>query len=644
MNFYEDNEDIRWHVEHGIDWSGLLEYVEMKGFGAEQAEAGGYQSVDEAVETFTEILHMSGQIAADEIAPRAAEIDATPLRVEDGEVVFPEALDTVCDIIAETGLHGLCVPRELGGLNAPLMVYMLVAEVFSRADVSVMTHHSFHGGIAMAMLMYSALEGTTEIDAEKREIVKTRWGAAITEISEGAAWGCMDITEPDAGSDMGALRTKAEQNEQGDWFVTGQKIFITSGHGKYHFVIARTEDAQPGDDAFAGLSGLSLFLVKAWEDRPDGTRERRVTVERIEEKLGHHGSATVTLSFERSPAELVGARGEGFKQMLLLMNNARVGVGFEAIGLCEAAIRMARAYAAGRSSMGKTIDQHEMIADYLDEMAADVAGLRALAVHACLNEELTQRKRLELRYLVPPGTTDHARLEAEVKQLTWQSRTATPLLKYLAAEKAVEMARRNLQIHGGSGYTTEYGAEKLLRDALVLPIYEGTSQIQALMATKDTLLGIMRDPSGFVRRLARVGVEARTHRDPLGRKVAQLQLYALKAQRHLIQRIAGQRLGELRHAPVGAWRDRLVHDWDPKRDFGPALLHAENLTRMLCDVAICDIVWAQARRHPERRALLTALVERAEPRGRHLLHVISTTGDRLLEQLRQSAPAAQAAR
>ena len=345
-----------------------------------------------------------------------------------------------------------------------------------------------------------------------------------------------------------------------------------------------------------------------------------------------------------APAQLVGERGEGFKLMLLLMNNARIGVGFEAIGLCESALRMARAYAAGRRSMGKTIDQHELIADYLDEMEVDVAGLRALAVQAAFTEELVQRKRLEARYLAPEGSPEAAALEAEVKRLTWESRSATPLLKYLAAEKAVEMARRCIQIHGGAGYTTEYGAEKLLRDALVLPIYEGTSQIQSLMATKDVLLGILRDPGGFVSQMARVGLQARAGRDPLVRKVASIRLHTLQAQRQLIQRIAGARIGELRSEPMGTWKHRLVSDWDPKRDFGPALLHAERLTRMLCDARIAELLARQAEQDPARRPLAEAWVERAEPRCRYLLDQITHTGDRLLNRLRGEPALREAAK
>src|SRR5690606_2600020 len=131
------------------------------------------------------------------------------------------------------------------GLNVPLLVYFLNSELMARADVSVMAHHGFHGGIAMAMLAFSVKEGTTRFDLDARVIRETRFAEQMAEIARGDAWGCMDITEPGAGSDMAALTTVGEQDADGRWTVSGQKIFITSGHGKHHFVIARTE-GKPG--------------------------------------------------------------------------------------------------------------------------------------------------------------------------------------------------------------------------------------------------------------------------------------------------------------------------------------------------------------------------------------------------------------
>ena len=628
-NFFHDNDDLRYYIDKGIDWDSLVRVSE-----ADFRNPGGPKSVDEAVSFYKETLDLAGGFAADEIAPYAAQLDREGVKHEGGEAVFPARLAGIFEQIKQLGLHGLCVPRELGGMNAPMMIYFLASELFGRGDVSVMAHHGFHGGMAMAMLVFSIREGTTEIDPNQGTIESTRWRGYIEEIVRGEAWGCMDITEPDAGSDMARLRARGEQDQDGNWFVTGQKIFITSGHGKYHFVIARTEESKNPDDPFAGLAGLSMFLVPTYEEK-DGVRKRIVEMGRIEEKLGHHASVTAQLNFERAPAMLVGKRGEGFQYMLTLMNGARLGVGFECLGLIENAIRLAEAYAAERRSMGKSIDKHEMIADYFDEMKTDLAGLRALAIHGAIEEELAQKLWLisEFGTILPDSMRQELRREANRKKRT--ARRATPLLKYLAAEKAVEIARRALQIHGGVGYTKDYGAEKLLRDALVMPIYEGTSQIQALMAMKDTLGSILKNPQRFVTRGAQARWRALSSRDPLERGVARLQVLSFQAQQHLIMRTAGDKLKSLTEHPVGQWPRKFLKDWNPKRDFAYAMLHAERLTRLLCDEHIAELLLAQAQKFPERRELAERWVERAEPRARFLVEEITSTGGRLLKSLQE---------
>lgn len=624
-NFFTDNDDLRFYFERGIDWAPLVEATEY-GF----RTPDGFKSTPEAVAFYRAVAEMIGQLAADEVAPRAAQIDREDSHVQGGEAVEGQAMKAIFAAFKAAELHKLCLPRELAGLNAPLVLYFLGAEMIARGDVSTMTHFSFHGGMAMAMLVYSINEGSTTFDVSAGKISETRFAAPMLEIARGEAWGCMDITEPNAGSDMAALRTRAEQDAQGQWFVTGQKIFITSGHGKYHFVIARTEEPR-GQGAMAGLQGLSMFLVKAYDDLPDGTRVRHVTIDRVEEKLGHHGSVTAALSFERVPAQLIGKRGEGFKAMLVLMNNARIGVGFESIGLAEAAYRLASHYAAERTSMGKPIARHELLADLLDEMRTDIQALRALAVASSVHEELAQKLAILERF----ATTDaeRARLRAELPFHRARARRFTPLLKYLASEKAVEIARRAIQIHGGVGYTRDYGAEKLLRDALVLPIYEGTSQIQSLMVMKDTLGGILRRPQEFVRRIGQARWRATAARDPLERRVAKLQGIALAAQQFLVARTASEKLHTLSSVPPTAWLGELRKEWDPKRDFALAMLHAERLTRILADEAIAELLLEQGRKHPERRELLERWLERAELRSAALLKELTTTGRRVLSSL-----------
>jgi alkylation response protein AidB-like acyl-CoA dehydrogenase len=625
-SYLRDNPDLNYYLQRGIDWHSLLPLTEL-----DQRSGEGFKDVAEATQFYQEIVGRVAEFAADEVAPHAAEIDREGVRFENGEAWFPERLASIFDKISALGLHALNLPRELGGMNAPMLLYLVNCELLARADISVMAHYAFHTGPAMAMLLFSLQEGSTEFDAETGGIKSTRWRAAIEEIARGEAWGSMDLTEPGAGSDLAALRTVAELDEGGQWRVTGEKIFITSGHGKYHFVLARSEPPAAADDFKAGLAGLSLFLVQAYRDEPNGQRTRLVEIDRVEHKLGHNGSATVALSFDRSPAELVGKRGDGFRQMLEFMNHARLSVGFESIGLCEAALRLARAYASERRSMGKTLDQHELIADYLAEMEIDIVALRALAMDAAVHDELGQKKTLFGRRLAR-GEEESTRLQNEARAHLLQVRRLTPLLKYQAAEKAVEMTRRCLQIHGGNGYMREYGAEKLVRDALVMPIYEGTSQIQALMAMKDTLGGVLKAPKAFAKRLARTRFGALSRRDPLERRVLRLQHLSLSAQQHLLTRTFAARVKNMQNKSLPAWQG-LLKEWDPKRDFSFALLHAERLTRILADEASAEILMQQARRHPERRTLLARFLDRAEPRARFCHDEITATAGRQLASI-----------
>ncbi|MCA9681343.1 MAG: acyl-CoA dehydrogenase family protein [Myxococcales bacterium] len=626
-NFFEDNDDLRWYVDHGVDWDPVVRTTEWD-FRAQDAPA----STADAVETYRDFLTMIGEFVADEIAPHWEELDRQHAKLVDGEVVFGERMQTIFDRIKELDLHWLTLPREFGGMNSPILTYFMSAELMARGDQSVMTHHGFHGGMAMAMLIFSVREGTTKFDPAQGRIAETRFADWMAEIGSGEAWAAMDITEPDAGSDMAALRTVGEQDEDGNWFVSGQKIFITSGHAKFHFVIARTEKPASEDDPFAGLGGLSFFLVKTYEDGPEG-RKRFATIDRLEEKMGHSAAATCAISFDRTPALLLGKRGEGFHHMLTLMNNARIGIGFEALGLCETAYRKAKAYAAERPSMGKTIDRHEMIADMLDEMRTDIQSLRALAVQAAWHEEIATKLELARDHMPELSPVPLDELEGEIKRHKAAARRATPLLKYLAAEKAVEHARRCIQIHGGNGYIKEYGAEKLLRDAMILPIYEGTSQIQSLMAMKDTLGAVMKNPQAFVRDLAQARWRALSARDPLERRVAKLQVLAADTVQFLIRKTATDKLRSLGEKPMTQWTQAFFKDWNPKRDFAYAMLHAERLTRILADVQIAEILLAQAQQHRERRELCKRWLERCEGRDRFLHDEIVHTGQRLIDKL-----------
>jgi alkylation response protein AidB-like acyl-CoA dehydrogenase len=626
-DFYADNDDLRFYVERGFDWDPIVRLTEH-----ELRAPDGPKSTAEAVSSYKDILSLVGGFVAETIGSRTLELDKCHPKLVNGEVVYPDAMNEVFAAVDGLGIHGLCVPREYGGLNAPLALFQMTNELFARADVSICAHYGFHGGMAMAGLVYSMLEGTTSFDREKKQFGETRFRHVVDDILQNAAWGAMDITEPHAGSDMAMLRTKGVQQPDGTWRVSGSKTFITSGHGRWHYVIARTDGE--------GLEGLSMFLVEAFGADGKRTHSR---LDAVEHKLGHHGSATVGITFEDAPAELIGQRGEGFKYMLMLMNNARVGVGFESLGLAEAALRQAKAYAATRPSMGKTIDRHEMIAELLDGMDLDVKAIRALAMAAAWHEEIQRKLDLRLRFDPPAEERERDRLEKDLSFHRRKARDLTPLLKYYASEKGVEIARKNLQIHGGAGYMVEYGAEKLVRDAMVLPIYEGTSQIQSLMAMKDTLMGVVKHPRSFVREQAKARWQSVSARDPHERRVAKLTVAKNQAVQFLLTRLAGSKVRELRGVPMGDWTKSL-QSFDPKKDFALAMLHAERLTKILADEAIAQVLLDQAKKFPERAELLDRWLDVAELRVPAVLAEITTTGERVLKLLAEQQTAAQAAK
>lgn len=603
-NFFRDNDDLLFQFRHGVRWEEIVDLLE-NGY----TLPDGPKDLEEARAFYDDVMSALGEYAAKEIAPRAQRIDEKGTRLENGEVIFSQELNEVFDGLRDMGAYGLTIPRELGGSHAPMVLYFVAGEVLARADVSVMTHFSFHGGIASAMLAYSDKEGSSVY--EKGRLVKTRWEKEIREIAAGEHFGCMVLTEPGAGSDLAAIRTTAELRDDGRWYLNGEKIFITSGHGQFQFVLAKTE---PQD----GLKALSLFLVPRKIER-DGEMVTNVEVTKVEEKLGHHGSATCSLRYEDSVGELVGERGQGFSLMLLLMNSARIGVGFEAIGNAEAALRMARAYAEERVTMGKPIVQHELIAEKLLDMETWIRAIRALGFDAMNAVEISQRLESKLKVDPPKSEEERKRLEARQKRMTRRARRLTPLFKYVSSEKAVEISRDAMQIFGGMGYIDETGVHKLLRDALVMPVYEGTSQIQALMATKDHLLWSIRDPAGFVRRAARARLLARTATTPLAREVNRADAMLHAATETILLRIFGKKIrseweGGLKgKEPAQMTRylaRKFLRQWDMKADFSHGLLHAERLARILTDVAIGKVLVRQADRFPERRALAERFIRK----------------------------------
>lgn len=635
-NFFRDNPDLLFQFRHGLKWKELVELTE-NGF----TLPDGPKDLEEALGFYEEMMEATGELVAEVVAPRAQKIDALGTRLEGGEVVFPKELDEIYEAMKELGLFGISVPRELGGIGAPLALYLVASEIIARGDVSVMTHYGFHGGVASSLLLYSIHEGSAEF--ENGRLVRMRFDDVIRQIAAGDAFGCMVLTEPGAGSDLAAIRTKAVERD-GKWYVTGEKIFITSGHGQHQLVLAKTEEGK-------GLDGLSLFLVPRKIER-DGKTIDNVKITKLEEKLGHNASATCSLLYEDSEAELIGKRGEGFRLMLVLMNSARLAVGLEGIGVAEAAYRMARDYATERKTMGKPIAEHELIAEKLLDMETWIRALRALAFDAMNAVEIATRLDMKLRVDPPKDEEEKAQLEKRQRRAARRARRLTPLLKYMASEKAVEICRDAMQIFGGMGYIDETGAHKLLRDALVLPIYEGTSQIQALMVIKDHLSWATRKPGSFFRRAARARLLARTANDRLAREVHRAEALAFRGTEIILLRIFSTKVrSEWRNgikgkdpAELGRYLSReFLRHWDSRSDFSLGLVHAERLTRMLTDVAIAKTLVRQARDFPERRELAERFIRKMVLRVEALAREIEEADDSVFEAIAQTQQEAKSA-
>jgi hypothetical protein len=369
---------------------------------------------------------------------------------------------------------------------------------------------------------------------------------------------------------------------EGDhWRVTGRKQFITNGCGDVSVVLARTE---PGSK---GLEGLSLLVAPRVENGRDNFR-----VARPEKKMVIRGSATCELSFEGSCAELLGPRGAGFAEILTFMNEARMAVAIQGLGIAEAAWRAAHAYAERRVQMGKPIARHEMVADMLLDMETEVAALRAL-VYRCVQ---LQDRILGLERQPPARDRD-----AELRRLRRALRDRTPLLKWFGSERALWVARSAVQIHGGYGVIQDYDVERHYRDALILPIYEGTSQIQALMSLKDQARWASERPW----RLLTGAVSVEAGDDLLGEGVRDLAREYNRTLRHVL----------LESGALGAMAGRLVgRPASPdERRFAFARLHAERLTAMLAYTRAAEALAAHAAGSARHRLLAQRLVTRALP-------------------------------
>ncbi len=436
MNFYTDNENLAFYLHH----PGMEQVVAVKE--KDYAEAGKHPeapaNAEEAVQQYDMVMRLLGDIAGDVIATNAEEVDHVGPSLVDGHVEYAPGTRRNLDALIQSGLYGMALERKYNGLNFPRVVEVMAAEMIARADV----------GFATIWGLQDCAETIQHFASEE---LKDKY---LPRIYQGATCS-MDLTEPDAGSDLQSVRLKATWDEASNcWRLNGVKRFITNGDADLHLVLARSEEGT--NDG----RGLSYFVF----DKADGG----MTVRRIENKMGIKGSPTAELQFTNAPAQIVGERRLGLiKYVMSLMNGARLGVGAQSIGLCEAACREAEAYAASREQFGHPINQFVAVQDLLDQMRARTDGARSLMYETA-------------RYVDLSSSSKAASRVADI---------LTPLVKLNASEFANRCAYDCIQVHGGSGFMKEYACERLYRDARILSIYEGTSQLQVVAAMKGIASG-----------------------------------------------------------------------------------------------------------------------------------------------------------
>ncbi len=431
--------------------------------GFRKNDANSLGSLQEALTWYEMLLDNAGKIAGEFIAPRAEAVDEKGCKLENGVVSWAPETKENMDMLAQSGYMGAMLERRFGGLAMPVSVNNIIVEMISQADASLMNLYGLQD-IAVTLQKFGS-------EAQKQRI--------LPKFARGEVSGAMALTEPDAGSDLQAVSLKAIEKD-GKWYLDGVKRFITNGSGDVLLVLARSEP-----ESTSGR-GLSMFLCE---------KSPKIVVRRIENKLGIHGSPTCELQFNMAPAELVGKRKFGLiKYVMSLMNGARLAVSAQALGVAQAAFEEAVAYANEREQFGKRIVEIPAVYQMLKEMQVEIETGRALLYRtgfAVDMMELFERK-----------AEAGEKVKAELKAATALADFLTPLSKFTLSELANRAAYDSLQIHGGVGYMKDFKVERLLRDARITNIYEGTTQLQVVAAIGFIIKGLFAKEMAPVRTMS----------------------------------------------------------------------------------------------------------------------------------------------
>jgi alkylation response protein AidB-like acyl-CoA dehydrogenase len=454
MNYYSNNSALKFQLSHPL----MQKIVALKEQNFSEKDAYDYapRDFEDAIDNYERVLEIIGEICHDIIAPNAESVDQEGPQVINNRVQYARGTQENHEALAQAGLYGMSLPRKYGGLNFPIIPYVMGGEMVSRADA----------GFANIWGLQDCAETINEF---ADEAIKAEF---LPRVCQGETCS-MDLTEPDAGSDLQAVQLKATYNEREDiWYLNGVKRFITNGDAHIKLVLARSEEGSTDG------RGLSYFVA-------DNNFDHTIKVRRIENKLGIKGSPTCELVFTNTPAKLVGTRRLGLiKYVMSLMNGARLGVGGQSVGVSQAAYDEALAYAKDRKQFGKAIIEFPAVYEMLSLMKAKLDASRALLYETARFVDVYKAyESIEANRKFTPEE------RADYKEYQRLADAFTPILKMFSSEFANQNAYDSIQIHGGSGFMKDYACERIYRDARILTIYEGTSQLQTVAAIRHVTTG-----------------------------------------------------------------------------------------------------------------------------------------------------------
>ncbi len=459
-NYYSDHPEIEFHLNHPL----MKRVVDLKE--RNYAEKDQFEDApvnyEDAIENYKRLLDITGNVAANIIEPNSEDVDLEGPHLENGRMIYASKTFENLDATRKAGLWGLSMPRRYGGLNLPNAIFSMASEIIAAADA----------GFQNIWSLQSCIDTLYEFGSEEQR------QKYIPRICAGETMS-MDLTEPDAGSDLQRVMLKATQDEDGTWRLNGVKRFITNGDSDIHLVLARSEEGTKDG------RGLSMFIY----DKRDGG----VTVRHIEHKLGIHGSPTCELVYKNAKAELCGNTRLGLiKYVMALMNGARLGIAAQSVGVEQEAYNEGLAYAKERAQFGEKIINFPAVYDMLSRMKAKLDAGRSLLY--CCARYVDIYKALED---IARDTKLTPEERQEMKKYTRLADAFTPLAKGMNSEYANQNAYDAISIHGGSGFIMEYKCQRLFRDARIFSIYEGTTQLQVVAAiryiTNGTYLSIIKE-------------------------------------------------------------------------------------------------------------------------------------------------------